>query len=236
MPRSAMTILAGSTLAFFSGGEYTNIPDRLLLPYSIMQEYQTFQDSIDVFHDNYIDLTQDGVVERLIVIAKGREWTDLHIRFEIRSNSDSLLFAHEWNSGAWFGNIYYAKSDADAEKRGREYVANVVASSRVAPGLPGSSRLDTRRRSMRWAVRWDIAEQFWKNTYDIPLHEHLVMRSDGREIVEEFGSMISDDQIEKLIDDCIEGPSYRLHPHWDATYGIVWSRSEHRFVIAVFIG
>ncbi|MFC1628555.1 hypothetical protein ACFL3H_05525 [Gemmatimonadota bacterium] len=181
-------------------------------------------------------MTSDGIPEHVLVTASGDGWTNLQVRFEIRSPQDNLLFSHEWNSGAWFGNVYYPESDEDAEKRSRQYVKSVVDTSRFGPGILGQPRANLIPNGLRYFIRLDIAEQLWREKNQTPMHQHLIMMREGRNIAEEFAPMIPEERINNLMEECIDGPSYTLRPHWDGAYAVVWSKSEERFVIAFFIG
>lgn len=198
----------------------------------------TLSDTIQVQYEGQADLTEDGVLEQVIVTAKGTAWDSLLVRLEIRSDSGILLYADEWSSRDWCGGYgFHEIWQGTVEDWVRQRLTRIADPEWFLPSGSHGDRFGYGgREGLRWGVRMDFYEQLWREKYDIPIHEHLTQQQGLRQIVEEFRDQVTEEQVEALLDEVGDGPCFVYNPHWDALYGIAWSKSKNRFVLILFIG
>lgn len=198
----------------------------------------TLPDTIQVQYEGRADLTEGGVLEQVIVTAKGIAWDSLLVRLEIRSDSGTLLYADEWSSRNWCGGYGFSEMrQGTVEEWVRQRLARIADPEWFLPSGSHGRRFSYGGiEGLRWEVRMDFYEQLWREKYDIPIHEHLIQHRGSRQIVEEFRNQVTEEQVEALLDDVGDGPCFVYNPHWDAIYGIAWSKSKKRFALILFIG
>lgn len=177
------------------------------------------------------DLTGDGRAERLAVMAGGPRYDSLEVTLEIRSPDDSLLYTASWESTYYFAYDDRTQlSDSAVEHRVRAQVDSLLGDDAFLPGgteMTTDARLN--REGMRDAIRFDVAEEMWRRTNNLPA-DSSTPPSAMNAINAIALDSVSDARVESLVAELRDRPSFRYFAGGESTYVIAWSDEERRFV------
>ena len=188
-------------------------------------------DAITIRRTREVDLTGDRRPERFLVLATGPRYDSLEVTLEIRSPEDSLLYTTSWESSFYFHYDDRAElTDSVVEQRVRSQIDSLLSSSAFQPagrGLTTDERLN--RETMRDAIRYDIAEERWRIANGIPADSSTPPQAyDAINGIAQ--DSVSEAQIESLVAELRDRPTFRYFAGGEATYAIAWSDEERRFV------
>lgn len=188
-------------------------------------------DAITIRRNREVDLTGDRRPERFLVLATGPRYDSLEVTLEIRSPEDSLLYTTSWESGFYFHYDDRSQlSDSVVEQRVRAQIDSLLSNSAFQPagrGLTTDERLN--RESMRDAIRYDIAEERWRIANGVPADSSTPPQAHDA-INRIAQDSVSEAQIESLVAELRDRPTFRYFAGGEATYAIAWSDEEQRFV------
>jgi hypothetical protein len=186
---------------------------------------------ITIRREREVDLTGDRRPERFLVVATGPRYDSLDVTLEIRSPEDSLLYSDSWDSGFYFH--YDDRSqlpDSAVEHRVRAQIDSLLGSSAFRPAgavLTTDERMN--EEGMRDAIRYDIAEEKWRRAHRVPIDSSTP--PEANDAVNQLArDSVSDAQIESLVAELRDRPTFRYFAGGEATYAIAWSDEERRFV------
>lgn len=174
------------------------------------------------------DLTGDGRAERIIVDARGPAYDSLTVRLEVRSASDSLLYATRWSSRDYFKYDYrQGKPDSVVQRIVRDHLRRLLADSAFSPagtlrgsGITRLAVIDT------GSIRYDIASQLWRRAHSWPDSTPLPPRAEG----ELRPADVPTSRVSVLASELRAKPTFTYHAGGELTYTIAWSDREQRFV------
>lgn len=188
-------------------------------------------DAITIRRSREVDLTGDRRPERFLVLATGPRFDSLEVTLEIRSPEDSLLYTASWESSFYFHYDDRSQlTDSVVEQRVRAQIDSVLANEAFQPaarGLTTDERLN--REGMRDAIRFDIAEDRWRTANSIPADSSTPPQA-WDAINGIARDSVSEAQIESLVAELRDRPTFRYFAGGEATYAIAWSDEERRFV------
>jgi hypothetical protein len=188
-------------------------------------------DAITIRRNREVDLTGDRRPERFVVLAAGPRYDSLEVTLEIRSPEDSLLYTASWESSFYFHYDDRSQlTDSAVEHRVRAQIDSLLASPAFQPagrGVTTDARLN--RETMRDAIRFDIAEERWRTANGIPADSSTPPQAwDAINRIAQ--DSVSEAQIESLVAELQDRPTFRYFAGGEATYAIAWSDEERRFV------
>jgi hypothetical protein len=188
-------------------------------------------DAITIRRSREVDLTGDRRAERFLVLATGPRYDSLEVTLEIRSPEDSLLYTASWESSFYFHYDDRSQlTDSAVEHRVRAQIDSLLASPAFQPagrGVTTDARLN--RETMRDAIRFDIAEERWRTANGIPADSSTPPQAwDAINRIAQ--DSVSEAQIESLVAELQDRPTFRYFAGGEATYAIAWSDEERRFV------
>jgi hypothetical protein len=186
---------------------------------------------ITIRRNREVDLTGDRRPERFIVVATGPRYDSLDITLEIRSPDDSLLYTDAWESSFYFHYDDRSQlTDSAVENRVRAQIDSLLG---TAAFRPGGTALTTdepmNMEGMRDAIRYDIAEEMWRRANRIPVDSSTPPAALD-EVNQLARDSVSDAQVESLVAELRDRPTFRYFAGGEATYAIAWSDEERRFV------
>ena len=188
-------------------------------------------DAITIRRNREVDLTGDRRPERFLVLATGPRYDSLEVTLEIRSPEDSLLYTASWESSFYFHYDDRSQlTDSVVEHRVRAQIDSLLANAAFQPagrGMTTDERLN--RESMHDAIRFDIAEERWRTANRIPIDSSTPPQA-WDPINRIAQDSVSEAQIESLVAELRDRPTYRYFAGGEATYAIAWSDEERRFV------
>lgn len=188
-------------------------------------------DAITIRRSREVDLTGDRQPERFLVLATGPRYDSLEVTLEIRSSGDSLLYTTSWESSFYFHYDDRSQlTDSVVEHRVRAQIDSLLANSAFQPagrGLTTDERIN--REEMRDAIRYDIAEDRWRTANGIPADSSTPPQA-WDAIQRIARDSVSEAQIESLVAELRDRPTFRYFAGGEATYAIAWSDEERRFV------
>ncbi len=188
-------------------------------------------DAITIRRSREVDLTGDRRPERFLVLATGPRYDSLEVTLEIRSPEDSLLYTASWESSFYFHYDDRAQlTDSIVEHRVRAQIDSLLTNESFQPagrGLTTDERLN--REEMRNAIRYDIAEERWRTAHAIPADSSTPPQAyDAINLIAR--DSVGEAQIESLVAELRDRPTFRYFAGGEATYAIAWSDEERRFV------
>lgn len=188
-------------------------------------------DAITIRRSREVDLTGDRRPERFLVLATGPRFDSLEVTVEIRSPEDSLLYTTSWESSFYFHYDDRSQlTDSVVEQRVRAQIDSLLANSAFQPagrGLTTDERMN--REEMRDAIRYDIAEERWRAANGVPADSSTPPQAyDAINRIAQ--DSVSEAQIESLVAELRDRPTFRYFAGGEATYAIAWSDEERRFV------
>jgi hypothetical protein len=183
-----------------------------------------------VFNDERrIDLTGNGVDERVTVHAGGPSYDSLRVRVAVRSAGDSLLYVDGWHSSLYFEHRVGASALPDTARQRivRGHLTELLRDGAFAPpasidGRPNPGGIAPDRD----AVRWDIAERSWRS--GAALNDTLPLPTGAHDAIAEL--VVSDSDVTALVQELARRPSFTYHAGGEVTYTVAWSDQERRFV------
>jgi hypothetical protein len=195
------------------------------------------QEPINLKYQGESDLNGDGSSELVIATAIGADWRSLDIRLEIRNSEGTALFADEWSSRDWLGGPGYWSWTGSVEDWVKPRIERLVDPEYFKPGGSRAPRFGYGgKEGLRWNVRMALYEQIWRTKTGPPLHEHLIQQPGLREILATMEGLVTEEQVEAVLNEVSSGPCLVYQPHWDALDGVAWIPSMQRFEIILFIG
>jgi hypothetical protein len=188
-------------------------------------------DAITIRRSRAVDLTGDRRAERFLVLATGPRYDSLEVTLEIRSPEDSLLYTASWESSFYFHYDDRSQlSDSVVEHRVRAQIDSLLGNAAFQPAgrrVTTDERLN--RETMRDAIRFDIAEERWRAANAIPADSSTPPQAwDAINRIAQ--DSVSETQIESLVAELQDRPTFRYFAGGEATYAIAWSDEERRFV------
>lgn len=188
-------------------------------------------DAITIRRTREVDLTGDRRPERFLVLATGPRYDSLEVTLEIRSPEDSLLYTTSWESSFYFHYDDRSQlTDSVVEHRVRAQIDSLLINESFQPagrGLTTDERLN--REGMRDAIRFDIAEERWRTANGIPADSSTPPQA-WDAINRIARDSVGQAQIESLVAELRDRPTFRYFAGGEATYAIAWSDEERRFV------
>ena len=186
-------------------------------------------DSINVVKERSEDLTGDGSPEKLTLTARGSRMDSLRVRLEIRSASDSLLYAAAWSSRFYFQYVdRAAMSDAAADSVVNRRLDAVLADTAFRVTTPGPAADTMRATMMRDAIRYDIATNALRLKQGLPIGAELPPAA--HDSVNAMAAAVPKSQIDALQAELQGKKSFTFFAGGEVTYAIAWSERERRFV------
>ena len=189
----------------------------------------TTPDAISISRQRSEDLTGDGAPEMLTLAARGPAIDSLRVRLEIRSASDSLLYAATWDSHFYFQYVERASlSDAAADSIVRRHLDVVLGDTafRVVPAATGRDTIQT--TMMRDAIRYDIATHRLRTAHGIAPGEEVP--PSAHDSINVLATAVRRAEIDALVDELRGRRSFTFFAGGEVTYSIAWSDREKRFV------
>jgi hypothetical protein len=188
-------------------------------------------DAITIRRTREVDLTGDRRPERFLVLATGPRYDSLEVTLEIRSPEDSLLYTASWESSFYFHYDDRSQlTDSIVEHRVRAQIDSLLADDAFQPAgrsLTTDERIN--REGMRDAIRYDIAEERWRTANGIPADSSTPPQAHDA-IARIAQDSVGEAQIESLVAELRDRPTFRYFAGGEATYAIAWSDEERRFV------
>jgi hypothetical protein len=186
-------------------------------------------DSINIVKERSEDLTGDGTPEKLILTARGARMDSLRVRLEIRSSSDSLLYASAWNSRYYFQYVdRAAMSDAAADSIVNRQLGAVLADTAFKTVTAGPAADTIGPSMMRDAIRYDIAANQLRVQQGLPLGAELPPAA--HDSINVIAAGVPRSQIDALRTELQGRKSFTFFAGGEVTYSIAWSERERRFV------
>jgi hypothetical protein len=186
---------------------------------------------ITIRREREVDLTGDRRPERFLVVATGTRYDSLDVTLEIRSPEDSLLYTDTWDSGFYFHYDDRSQlTDSAVEHRVRAQIDSLLGSTAFRPSgaaLTTDERMN--EEGMRDAIRYDIAEEMWRRANRIPIDSSTPPAA-ATAVDQLARDSVSDTQVESLVAELRDRPTFRYFAGGEATYAIAWSDEERRFV------
>jgi hypothetical protein len=182
----------------------------------------TFED------ERRIDLTGDGLPERVMLDARGPTYDSLHIRLQIRSDADSLLYHDAWSSGRFVENAVGAPpQDTAIQRLVRGHLTEMLKDAAFAPPAivageihEGGIMPDSE------AVRSDIAEYSWRRSAGLP--DTVPLPAGARD---QIGALlVPDADLTALVGELARQPSFTYAAGHELTNTVAWSHQERRFI------
>ena len=186
---------------------------------------------ITIRREREVDLTGDRRPEHFVVVATGPRYDSLDITLEIRSPEDSLLYTDSWDSGFYFHYDDRSQlTDSAVEHRVRAQIDSLLGSTAFRP--PGVALTTDERMNeegMRDAIRYDIAEEMWRRANRVPIDSSTPPAA-ATAVDQLARDSVSDAQVESLVAELRDRPTFQYFAGGEATYAIAWSDEERRFV------
>ncbi|MGH7665553.1 MAG: hypothetical protein ACRENI_14880 [Gemmatimonadaceae bacterium] len=192
----------------------------------------TASDSIDglvrLARERLQDMTGDGEPERFTVAARGPRMDSLGVVLEIHSSDGNLLYQDAWNSRLYFQYVDRDEiPDSTAERQVQEHIEALLAddSFRPTPQVRPNTPL-LGEAEMREAIRYSTAEAIWREQHGLPVADTLPHAAFGKIGVISVPAA----RVDRLFREISAKPSFSYFAGGEATYAIVWSEAEQRFV------
>ena len=183
-------------------------------------------DTLSIAHEASRDLTGDGVLERITVVARGPAYDSMDVRLAI-SGRGQVLHAAEWSTGLYF--FYEDRAllaDSVVETRVREHLADLVTDGLSESGPPVQWWSERERtREMRASIRHSVAESMWRESHRVPVSEPL-----PREAYAGIAALQPPEaRVDSLVKELRDKPVYSYYAGGEANYYIAWSDREQQF-------
>ena len=189
-------------------------------------------DTIRISHELFRDLTGDGVSEHLIVEAIGPTWKEITVQLFITSASDSLLYFDEWYTRDYFYAplTYDPNTPEGSERLVTTRLAGVLDDNSFRTGIYRSGRTEGRSRSMRYALRDDLVEHFWRQENGKTVRDRIFQKTGFSRFKDEYQGLVTDERVEALAAELEFSPTFWYSNGHDSLIVIAWSKTEQRFV------
>jgi hypothetical protein len=161
----------------------------------------TFED------ERRIDLTGNGLLERVTLDARGPSYDSLHIRLQIRSDADSLLYHDGWSSRRYIeAEVGAPPEDTAVQRLVRGHLTEMLKDAAFAPpAIIAGEVHEPGIMPDRDAVHHDIAEYSWRRS-------------------------VPDADLAALAGELARQPSFTYYVGGEVTNTIAWSHQERRFI------
>jgi hypothetical protein len=174
-----------------------------------------------------VDLTGDGAPELVVVAAVGPRYDSLAVRVEIRSPGDSVLFASEWMSGLYFKYLdRRAFSDSAVRARVLSQLDALVAFDATRPASQLLARQTKPGVAMREAIAADVAQHRYRDAHHLAPDAAIPPEATD----EVRAATPTAAKVDSLYRELRGRRAFRFRRGGAATYIVVWSPTEQRFV------
>jgi hypothetical protein len=182
----------------------------------------TFED------ERRIDLTGNGLLERVTLDARGPSYDSLHIRLQIRSDADSLLYHDGWSSRRYIeAEVGAPPEDTAVQRLVRGHLTEMLKDAAFAPpAIIAGEVHEPGIMPDRDAVHHDIAEYSWRRSAGLPDTMPLPAGA-----TDEIAAMlVPDADLAALAGELARQPSFTYYVGGEVTNNIAWSHQERRFI------
>jgi hypothetical protein len=195
---------------------------------SATAEWPVAGTSVNVRRERRVDLTEDGLDERVTVTARGPAYDALDIDLAVISAASDTLWLERWSSMHYFRYTPIEElTDSAVVRTVQDHVDALLAdASFSASGMPAALAHGNTRASLREAVAYHLAELDWRRGADLRPADPTPTEAHSRIRVEN----VAPERVDVVIDEVLAGPVFMYYAGGEATYAIGWSEREHAFV------
>jgi hypothetical protein len=183
---------------------------------------------INLRRERRVDLTENGLDERVTVTVRGPAYDALDIDLTIVSAAGDTLWMERWSSMHYFRYTPIDElADSAVVRTVQDHVDALLADdSFSASGLPAALLHGATRAVLRESVTYHLAELDWRRGADLQPSDPMPPQAHSRIRVEH----VAQERADVVLDEVLAGPAFMYYAGGEATYAIGWSEREHAFV------
>lgn len=183
---------------------------------------------VNLRRERRVDLTENGLDERVTVTARGPAYDALDIDLAIVSAAGDTLWMERWSSMHYFRYTPIDElADSAVVRTVQGHVDALLADDGFsASGLPAALSHGATRPALRESVTYHLAELDWRRGADLQPSDPTPPQAHSRIRVDH----IAQERADVVIDEVLAGPAFMYYAGGEATYAIGWSEREHAFV------